>query len=111
MNANEMIPAIVETLAGLPRGEAIKALIGALAHVAADLKRDDLDGEVSRIKSILKKKCQPAYQPVLDYLETVEEYSSLDQLRGDLVKRFGEASIPSRSQLHRYIQQMRRGNM
>lgn len=111
MTANEMVPTIIETLAGLPRSEAVKALTGALAYVAADLKRDDLEGEVSRTKSAPKKK-RPAdpYQPAWDYLETVEEYSTLDQLRGDIVRRFGEAGTPSKSSLHRHLQQMARGN-
>ncbi len=105
MTVRQLTPAIIDLLSGLPRAEAVKALSAALAHVVADLKPDELPGDIARIRMPVpaKRIIIDRYQPVWDYLKTVEEYTSLKVLREHLVSRFGERGTPSKSHLHRYI--------
>lgn len=48
------------------------------------------------------------YDAVWQYLETVEEYETLETLRAALVKQFGGNATPSKTALHRHLQ-MNRG--
>lgn len=50
------------------------------------------------------------YTAVWEYLETVEEYETLETLRIELVQRFGENATPSKSEIHRHLQANRETN-
>lgn len=106
MSGTERITGIIKTLSGLSSIEAVKALAGALVHVAADLDATAQPVEIRQVKQavpVRKLKVSP-FQPVWDYLETVNEYDSIPKLRADLVSRFGKAGTPSLSHLHRHLQ-------
>jgi hypothetical protein len=107
MRGNERITAIIQTLSGLSSIEAVKALAGALVHVAADLDaKTTYPREIRQVKQavpVKKLKVFP-FQPVWDYLEAVNEYDSVQKLRVALVSRFGKVGTPSLSHLHRHLQ-------
>lgn len=44
------------------------------------------------------------HEAVWQYLETVEEYETMPQLRQHLIEKFGAENVPSKSGLHRHLQ-------
>ena len=105
-----MTTTILQTVANLPRLDAVKALAAALVEITADMEAFDLPGVMPVINRAVpvKKRKSNRFAAVWAYLETVAEYSSIDGLRADLVARFGKTGTPSRSNLHRHLMQNRK---
>ncbi len=99
---------ILQTVAGMPRTEAINLLASAIGFIASDAG-NDLDGVVpaaSYTVPVKKRKNDP-YQPVWDYLATVREYETLKGLWEHLIERFGKESTPSISLLSLHLRKGR----
>lgn len=57
----------------------------------------NLRGSISKVEQDVEIK---------DYILSLTEMTTLAQLRSDLVNRFGERRVPSKSSLHRYLLKM-----
>ena len=61
-----------------------------------------------RKKSGLKSRFETDPE-LAEYLETIDRYYTLEELRLVLVVRFGADRVPSKSSIHRYLQKLTRG--
>lgn len=106
--ARAMARQIQDELSGLSIGNALRVLsevVLNLSQIVTEGTKEEYIASLtaSRLRTPRKRKKPDPYAPVWEYLSTVEEYTSLYQLRIDLVSRFGERGTPSRSTLYRHI--------
>lgn len=114
MNHQTQVEAVVNSLAGLTRRDALKVLTAALSLIISPAGQvgDELSETVKRSNAHLLRRrvsggCKISRCPEMQaYIDNLDHYSTLGQLRKELIARFGKEKAPSKSALHRYLQKI-----
>lgn len=109
---------IVNLLAGVPCREAVTILASAINCIAAQPKQDGEAVPAPTHPNLhLKRRTRAgvaskvtASPEVQKYLEQLDHYLTLKELRAELVQRFGKEKAPSKSSLQRYIKKISESN-